>query len=209
MGDFAGLWLTNLGLMELEQNGGKVQGRYAIRGPASIEGDATGRRLDFAEARLKDKGYRDAVAAYRRAKALKLTETQKKWLAWLGRAIDDAAYPGAKEFLVKIRANKDGNWIDGFLAYRDDFEFADADRAPMTAFKTLRDQHEGPAKKALGEARAAFWQGRRDDGYAKYQEIVDKHSLRLLAPPPGQALARRAQKRETPQRAGKANPPSH
>ena len=44
----------------------------------------------------------------------------------------------------------------------------------MDAFESLRKQHEPLAKKAFGEARAAFQQGKPDQGYARYQEIVDK-----------------------------------
>ena len=45
----------------------------------------------------------------------------------------------------------------------------------MRAFAELRGQHEAAAQKAMNEARAAFQQGRRDEGYAKYQEVVEKH----------------------------------
>jgi hypothetical protein len=45
----------------------------------------------------------------------------------------------------------------------------------MQAFNTLRAQQDPPAAKALNEARTAFQQGRPDEGYAKYQEIVHKH----------------------------------
>ncbi len=44
---FAGLWLTDLGLMELTQDGKHVEGRYALRGTSSLDGDVTGRHLDF------------------------------------------------------------------------------------------------------------------------------------------------------------------
>ncbi len=45
--DFSGLWLTDLGLMELTKDGSKVKGRYALRGTSSLEGEAKGRHLDF------------------------------------------------------------------------------------------------------------------------------------------------------------------
>jgi hypothetical protein len=44
----------------------------------------------------------------------------------------------------------------------------------MDAFAALRKQHEPLARRAFGEARAAFQQGQPDQGYAKYQEIVEK-----------------------------------
>ena len=45
--DFSGLWLTDLGLMELKQDGTKVKGKYALRGTSSLEGDVSGRHLEF------------------------------------------------------------------------------------------------------------------------------------------------------------------
>jgi hypothetical protein len=44
----------------------------------------------------------------------------------------------------------------------------------MAAFAELRKSHDTPAQKAMGEARGLFQQGKQDDGYAKYKEIVEK-----------------------------------
>ena len=44
---FTGIWLTDLGLMELEQSGNDVKGAFALRGTSSIEGTATGNKLEF------------------------------------------------------------------------------------------------------------------------------------------------------------------
>jgi len=77
--------------------------------------------------------------------------------------------------LTKIRSKSGKGWIEDFLSYRDDFEFAAGAGEVMEAFKALRAEHEPPAKTALDEAKAAFNQGRRADGYAKYQEIVEKY----------------------------------
>ena len=45
----------------------------------------------------------------------------------------------------------------------------------MAAFNDLRARHEQPAAKLMGEARGMFQQGRRDDGFAKAKEVVDKY----------------------------------
>ena len=46
-GDFAGTWLTDLGLMELTRDGSKFRGRYAFRGrTSSIEGEGRGRHFE-------------------------------------------------------------------------------------------------------------------------------------------------------------------
>ena len=81
----------------------------------------------------------------------------------------------AAKYVSLIRQAKDGSWIDGFLAFRDDFEFADSAHEVMAAFAELRARHRDSAKKAFGEARQAFQQGKQDEGYGKYREIVEKY----------------------------------
>ena len=66
-------------------------------------------------------------------------------------------------------------WIDEFLDYRGQFEFADAARPAMAAFEKLRKEHEKPADKLLAEARKLFNEGDRDGGYGKYAELVIKY----------------------------------
>ena len=78
-------------------------------------------------------------------------------------------------YLEAIKAGKDNAWVDGFLAFRDEFEYADAAAEVMKAYAALRAKHDPPAQKAMGEARGLFQQGRRDDGYAKAKEVVDKY----------------------------------
>jgi len=131
--------------------------------------------LEFAEHRLKEHGYRDAVAAVRRARGLSLDTQTKARLEGLLAAINAEAAPKARTYVEAIRAGKDNSWVDGFLAFRDEFEFADAAAEAMAAFNDLRDRHEQPATGLMGEARGLFQQGRRDDGFAKAKEVVDKY----------------------------------
>jgi hypothetical protein len=44
---FSGWWLTDVGLMELAQDGVTVEGHFAARGNSTIKGKVAGRRLDF------------------------------------------------------------------------------------------------------------------------------------------------------------------
>jgi hypothetical protein len=140
---------------------------FATRDPVAL--------LDFAEDRVKQRSYRDALAALRRAAAPDLDPAQKQRAEALTRAIDRLAGEKAKELLPQVTENKNGDWIESFLAYRDDFEFAAAAREVMTAFEALRARHVGPAKKALDAARTAFQQGQRDAGYARYREVVESY----------------------------------
>lgn len=147
----------------------------AIRWLDAQSSDDPTRLLSFAEQRFKAKGYRDAVAALNRAGTLKLTGAQRERVDKLARQVDAKAAPGAKKFLPLVREAKDNAWVDEFLVYRDDFEFAPAAREVMEAFNTLRAKHDKPARKALDEANAAFRQGNRDAGYEKYREIVEQY----------------------------------
>ncbi|MFI5454762.1 MAG: hypothetical protein ACHRXM_04865 [Isosphaerales bacterium] len=140
---------------------------HASRDPATL--------LDFAGKRLGEGGYRDAVAALNRARTLSLDDGQKRRAGELGRAINDKATAGAAKYLALIRQAKDGSWIDGFLTFRDDFEFAEAAHEVMAAFAELRARHDGPAKDAFAAARGLFQQGKQDEGYAKYREIVQSY----------------------------------
>jgi len=130
--------------------------------------------LDFAALSIKKNAYRDAVAAVNRAGTLTLDAAQKRQLAELNRAIETKAAAGATKYLPLVKNAKDGTWIDGFLAYRDEFEFAPRAKQTMEAFGELRKSQEEAAKKTLGEARQLFQQGKQDEGYARYKEIVEK-----------------------------------
>lgn len=147
----------------------------AIRWLEAQSSDDPAKLLDFAERSLKASAWRDAVAALNRAATLKPTGAAAQRHERLNRQVDAKAAAGAKQFLPKIRDAKDKSWIDPFLAFRDDFEFAPAAREAMEAFHALRAKQESPARTLMNEARVAFQQGRRDDGYAKYQEIVDNY----------------------------------
>jgi hypothetical protein len=129
--------------------------------------------LDFAERRLEDSGRRDAIAAARRAKGLTLDDQAKARLDRLTKDIDGQAAPKSATYLAAIRADKDNSWVDGFLAFRDEFEFADA--GAMAAFRALRVKHDPPARKAIGEARGLFQQGKRNEGCAKAREVVETY----------------------------------
>jgi predicted esterase len=149
----------------------------AIRWLEQHSSDDPARLLDFAEARLKDGGYRDGVAALNRCHGLRPTDASvRARLDLLSEEVDARARTGAAEFLPRIRNAAPGEtWIDAFLVYRDDFEFAPAAREVMEAFAALRAEHEGPAREVLNTARTSFRAGRRDEGYVAYEQITEQH----------------------------------
>jgi RNA polymerase sigma factor (sigma-70 family) len=130
--------------------------------------------IDFAEKQAKDGNYRDAIAALRKAKGLKQTPAEKQRADRLRGSIDTKANAKANEFLNKIRSNRNGSWLEGFLAFRDQFEFSDGARSVMASFEALRKTQEPDAQRLFNEANMQFRQGNQAGGYAKYQEIVEK-----------------------------------
>src|SRR5262249_578969 len=75
----------------------------AVRWLEAPAADESARLLDFAEQRLRAKGYRDAVAALNRARALKPGGAAKERLDRLAGEVDVKAAAGAAEFLPRIR----------------------------------------------------------------------------------------------------------
>jgi predicted esterase len=147
----------------------------AIRWLEVMTSDDPKALLDFAERRWKESGRHDAVAASLRLKSMKLDPDATARLERLSKAIDAEVAPKAKGYLESIRAAKDNVWVDGFLAFRDDYALAPAASEAMAAFDALRAKHDEPARKLIGEARGLFQQGRRDEGYAKAREVVEKY----------------------------------
>jgi hypothetical protein len=147
----------------------------AIRWLETMASDDPEALIAFAEKQAEAGRYRDAIAALRRLAGLKPTDAQRQRADRLRASIDAKAKAKADELLPRVKANADGSWVDDFLAFRDEFEFADGARAAMAAFEALRKQQEPAAQQAFQGAMMLFRQGKRDEGYAKYQEIVDKY----------------------------------
>ncbi|MFO0960615.1 MAG: hypothetical protein U0800_24800 [Isosphaeraceae bacterium] len=147
----------------------------AIRWLETLASDDAGALLDLAEKALDEKRPRDAIAAMARARNLELDGQAKARLERIAAGMDQEVAPKAKAHLEAIRANADGSWVDPFLAFRDDYAFAPAAAEAMAAYDQLRAEHDPPARKLMGEARAAFNRGDRPAGYARAQEIVDKY----------------------------------
>jgi hypothetical protein len=131
--------------------------------------------INFAQKQMETGQYRDTLAALGRVRRLSLNDSQLEQERRLTAAVEALARTSAASFLDKIRENKTNAWVDGFLAYRDQFAMADAAREAMNAFESLRAQHEPKAQTAVNDARQAFQQGNRDAGLTHYQEIVDKY----------------------------------
>jgi hypothetical protein len=87
-----GLWLTDLGLLELSQDADKVEGRFAMRGGSTLNGQTSGRRLDF-----RFQGFRpghgrfDFSADGKKLTGAAITDGFTQWFGWKGRRASEYA----------------------------------------------------------------------------------------------------------------------
>jgi predicted esterase len=124
----------------------------------------------FAGERAKAGEWRDVAAALARAKTLQAGDA----LSAAAKALDEAASEDATTHLRAIQANADGAWVEPYLAWQDPFEHAPAAREAVQAYQRLQKEHDPKAKDAIAEARKAFDAGKRDAGWAKYREVVER-----------------------------------
>jgi predicted esterase len=145
----------------------------AVRWLEALASDQPEVLLGFAEKHLGSDP-RSAIAALERARALDRAGKLKAKSAELAAKVDEAAAGDAKKYADAIAANADGSWVEDFLVFRAKYAFADCAKPAMDAFERLRAQHQKSADDLFAAARADFQNQKKDDGYAKCQEIVDK-----------------------------------
>lgn len=127
---------------------------------------------ELADDAVKAKRWRDAAAAVMRANSAPNAADAKAALKSAREKIDKAAAKEVKRLEPLVVANKNGKWVDDFLAFRDEFAFAPSAKAMMQAYLDLRAEHQEPADKL-------FWGQRseedKDEQERMRREIVDKY----------------------------------
>jgi hypothetical protein len=85
-----GLWLTDLGLMELSSDGRDVKGRLALRGNSTLEGKAAGRQLDFRFQTIRSGRDRiDFAPDGETFSGAYNTDGFPQWFGWKGRRVQE------------------------------------------------------------------------------------------------------------------------
>jgi predicted esterase len=131
--------------------------------------------LDFAQQRLKQREYRDALSAAGRAAELDTAKAQAARIEAVRKAVEEAAKAPAAKIEPLIRAAKDDTWVAQFVRFRRDFEFTDAAKGVMEAYGNLRKQQEKPAQELWAAVRKDFAEKKPDEGYRKCQQIVREY----------------------------------
>jgi hypothetical protein len=146
-----------------------------IRWMESMAADDPRALLASAQRAFAGREYRDAAAYVQRATELDTKNAHATAAKALRQKIEQLAAKPAKALEEELRRNSDGGWVADFDAFRRDFEFTDAAKGVMAEYAKLRAAHEPAAEKLWGEARKAFRESRKDDGYKTCEEIVGKY----------------------------------
>ena len=128
------------------------------------------RLTDFAKEADREENWSEVAAALARAEPTKASAR----LSAVRKAYDKAAARRAEHWLETIKKNADASWIDEFLEWRDQFQFAPAAAETMETFAELQAKHDKKAEKLLADARLAFQTGRREKGREKQREVVER-----------------------------------
>ncbi len=147
----------------------------AVRWLEAMTSDDAEGLLAFAEKRAGEGGYRDAISASARAAGLDKGKKIEKRLGAIRERLDKAAGKTAVRLEAAITGAKDDSWVEEFLRFRSDFEFAPAAHGAMQAYEALRAKHEAPAEKLWYAARQDFQAESKTEGYQKLQQIVDQY----------------------------------
>lgn len=115
--------------------------------------------------------WRDIGSLLARAKAI----DGGRPFATIWRKFEDAAAKDAGKHLKAIQENRNGKWIDEYLAWQEKFITSKAGEEVVEAFQELRDEHDEKANELKSAARKDFRAGKRDAGYAKYDQIVKQY----------------------------------
>ena len=146
----------------------------AIRWLEAMASDDPRALLDFAERRWKESGRRDAIAAVRRAKDLKLDAGPARLEPWPRRSTSRPPRRPRRS----SRRSAPTRTTRGSTASSPSATSSSSPTPPRERWPPSTPSGPGttpPAQKAMGEARAFFRQGRRDEGYARAREVVEKY----------------------------------
>jgi hypothetical protein len=146
----------------------------AVRWLEAITGDDAEALLKWADQRIDEQGYHDAAGALVRLRAMKLPAAAGAKAKDLAARLDSFGQHDAERFQALLDKGEGGAWVEDWLKFRDQFEFADCAAAAVQRFAALREQQEKPALELFNAARGLFQKGEREAGWAKYQELVEQ-----------------------------------
>jgi len=118
---------------------------------------------------------RDAVALLNRLELMQVDAEIIEPANAIRAQIEDKIKQQSARFRDLIKVNENADWVEPFLEFRSEYQFAPTADEAMQEFTRLRQQHEEPAEKIFNEARVLFRDQNADAGYDKYQEIVDNY----------------------------------
>jgi len=144
----------------------------AVRWLETMTSNDAARLVKLAEESIREDAWRDAQAALLRARDADGAAGQRGAIDAAQAKIDAKAEPLAEKLEKEIRANKNGKWVDDFLAFRELYAFADASGDCMKAYQKLRDEQAKPANELFYAARNERDQGKKKE---MWKQLVEEY----------------------------------
>ena len=141
----------------------------ALHWLAQITADEPEGLVTFAEARVRDKTWRDVGAVLQRLGGSKPDAAFAGRIATLQQQLAEAAGPPTKRLADAIAKDRNGAWVDDFLAFRALYATAAAAAPVLDAYDDLRRKQAKDGDKLFGEWRQAKGKD-RDEIWQKIQK---------------------------------------
>lgn len=109
-----------------------------------------------------DKRWRDVAAAVRLGRAVELGKGGQVRLDKAAKALESAAKRPLAKLESAVLADRNGDWVEDFLVFREQFAFTDAAQTVMAAYAKLRSEHQEPADDLFWKQRAEKDEAERD-----------------------------------------------
>lgn len=136
-----------------------------------MAGEDPGRLVESAEARARDKAWRDVGALLQRAAAASPPSSLRGRIEALEEQLAQQAEGPAAALLRAIAQQRDAGWVDDFLLFRADFATAAAAGPVLAAYARLREQQREAGDELFAKARGMRDKSERE---AVYREIMER-----------------------------------
>lgn len=118
--------------------------------------------------------FHDALGLAHRLESMTLESPTATQFGEFQTVVSSHVSPVADGLLKSITANANGTWVQDYHRFYANFGFSADAKPVVAAYRQLAKKHKDEGNKLYSEARRLFQQQKKDEGYAKCQEIVDK-----------------------------------
>ena len=131
--------------------------------------------LTLAKGYVQNEDYRAVPAILDRLKSLKLDQKSSTEADQISDEVAAVATLSSRKLLQAITENNNGDWVDNYLLFLDDFPTGKTAERVHQAYQALRAKHEKRAKRLYKSAVNMLKNDEKEDAHALFEEIVEKY----------------------------------